>query len=459
MTLAIVIAECLLLAAGLILGRPFLGAATAAGVLFLVLAYRRPGLAWMLVWLACPFSIETLLPGGHAMYLPSEAMITLALLAWMIRAARERSIRIPRSRLDLSLATLAAVSLLSVMVSHHLELGVKALMVATGYVLFAFVYCLMTQGDAARSERWAPWVVGAGAFWGAYGTIRVGLEGVTLRTAYGAGRPFFTEHGAYAAYLAMILPLALLLALERRGRARWLYAASALLMALGIVLSLTRAAWVSLAIVIPLMAALWSWSQRSLKAIAYAGSLAAIVIVIIVGFGVGGEVGEHAGSITETGDVSNVERFNRWMAAIEMVRARPLLGVGFDCYAFAYPQYRRKVLITDLAYQHMGAHSEPMRLLAETGVTGFAAACWFVGAVLVLGLRVVLRSPEPQAKLLSLAILAGLGTYAIHAVFRTYFDLEKVVVPFWASIGVLAALGRRLDAPSPSLQAAGSLTS
>ncbi len=445
MIVGVLVAESALLAAGFILGHPFLGAAAAAALVYLILAYRRPGLAWMLVWLACPFSIETLIPGGHAMYLPSEALMALALLAWVTRALRERAIRIPRSSLDLPLAALAAVTLLSVVFSRHLMLGSKALMVAAGYVTFAYFYCFLTQRNAARAERWIPWVVGSGALWGLYGAGRVALEGISLANAYGAGRPFFSEHGAYAAYLAMILPLALLLAFERRGKARVLYGASALSMALGIVLSLTRAAWVSLAIVIPITAGLWSWRQRSLKALAYVAGMAAIVLVIVVGFGAGGQIERHAGSIAERENSSNLERLNRWMAAIEMVRDRPWLGVGLACYPFAYPEYRRKVVITDLAYQHMGPHSEPMRLLSETGVLGFLAACWFLGSILVMGLGVFLRSPDPRARLLSLALLAGLGTYAVHALFRTYLDLEKVAVPFWAALGLIAALGRQPD--------------
>ena len=49
---------------------------------------------------------------------------------------------------------------------------------------------------------------------------------------------------------------------------------------------------------------------------------------------------------------------------------------------------------------------------------------------------------------LALAALAALGTYAVHGLFRTYIDLEKVAVPFWASLGVLAALQRDVEPQS-----------
>ena len=41
-------------------------------------------------------------------------------------------------------------------------------------------------------------------------------------------------------------------------------------------------------------------------------------------------------------------------------------------------------------------------------------------------------------------MLAGLGTYAVHGVFNSYLGIDKITIPFWASLGVIAALGRDL---------------
>jgi putative inorganic carbon (HCO3(-)) transporter len=441
----LILAETLLLLAGLLLGQPLLGAAIAAAVVFLLLAYRHPNLAWILVWLAFPFSIEKVIPGGHALHVPTEPMMALALLAWTVRLL-ERPARLPGAALNAPLWTLAGVTLLSVVGSSFPELGVKGLIAATGYVLFAYVYCLSTCRDPGTVERSIPWIVGSAAVWGLYGSVRVLGEGLTLQSAYGLARPFFPEHGAYAAYLAMILPAALLFALERRGWERLLYAGASLAITLGIGLSLTRAAWVSLALVLPPLVALWSWWRRSLKSVALIATLSVIVAVVLAGFGAGARIESHSGSIAQTGDVSNLERFNRWMAAVEMVKDRPLLGVGYDAYPHVYSRYRRKLILTEMAYVHSGAHSEVFRLLAESGILGFLAAIWLLTAAGVLGLRTFFTSADPRAKLVALAVLGGLGTYAVHGLFRTYIDLEKVAIPFWASLGALAALGRRVPA-------------
>jgi O-antigen ligase len=435
----IILGEALLFLAGLLLDQPLLGFVIGGALVFLVLAYRHPNVAWIAVWLAFPFSIEVVVPGGHALHVPTEPMMMLALLAWLVRYL-ERPAPLPRGALNAPIAVLAGITLLSVLAGTLPGLGLKGMVAASGYVLFAYVYCLSTCRDASTIERSVPWIVGSGALWGLYGTVRVLREGLTLTNAYGAARPFFAEHGAYAAYLAMILPAAILFALERRGRARWLYALASLAMTLGLVLSLTRAAWLSLALVLPLLVMLWSWWRRSVRSVALVGALGLIAVAILAGFGTTSKIGSHSESITQTGDVSNLERFNRWMAAVEMAKDRPLLGVGYDAFPRVYTQYRRKLILTDMALVHSGAHSEIFRLLAESGVLGLLAGIWLVLASATVGVRLFLRVEDPRVRLITLAVLGGLGTYFVHGVFRTYIDLEKVAIPFWASLGVLAAL-------------------
>ena len=62
-------------------------------------------------------------------------------------------------------------------------------------------------------------------------------------------------------------------------------------------------------------------------------------------------------------------------------------------------------------------------------------------------MRTFRSSPDPGARLLSLAVLSGVATYALHGVFNSYLGYDKVTVPFWLGLGALAALGARSRAP------------
>jgi O-antigen ligase len=443
--LGLALAEALFLGVGFALDQPLLGAVAAGALAYALLAYRNPDLGWALVWLAFPFSVELRIPGGNAIYAPTEPMIVLALLVWALRVLAREPLRIPRSDLHAPLAVLALVALLSVALSRYPTLGLKAWIAGVGYAAFGYLYCFLRCDDASRTERWVPWIVGSGALWGIYGTVRVLLQGISLQHAYGAARPFFTEHGTYGAYLAMIFPLGLLYAFERRGWARILYALASLMIGLGLVFSFTRAAWLSLVVVVPVTAALWAWWRRSLTPFAVLAGFAALVVLLLAGIGAGDRIARHAGSIGEKENASNLERLNRWMAAAEMTKDRPWFGVGYGAYPAAYPQYRRKAIITELTYQYMGAHSEPLRLLSETGFVGLLASLWFLASAAILGLRLFLRSRDDRVRLLALALLAGFGTYAIHGIFNSYLGIDKITIPFWAGLGVLAALGREFD--------------
>lgn len=453
MSAGILVAEAFLLAVSLLLNRPFLGVGAAAALVYLALAYRHPDLAWGLVWLAFPFSIEARIPGGNALFIPTEPMIALSLLAWVLRTPVRAPLRVPPSSLHAPLVAIAMVALASAAASHYPLLGLKACIVAAAYVVFAYGYCFCRAGSARAARNWVPWVVGLGAFWGLYGSVRLLVEGVSLQHAYGAARPFFPEHGSYSAYLTMIFPLALLFAMDGKGRGRILYTLASIMIGLGIALSFTRAAWVSVVIVLPLTAVIWAWRHRSLKPFAWLAGFAAVVLVVVATIGAEGRLSQHVGSIAQSENVSTLERVNRWMAALEMAKDRPWLGVGYGAYPAAYSSHRRKVIITEMVYTYMGAHSEPFRILSETGVIGFLASIWFFAAAAVLGFRVFFRARDPKASMLALAVLAGLGTYAIHMIFNSYPGIDKVTLPFWASLGILSGLGRKQDSDKEVVKA------
>jgi len=434
-------AELGLLAFGILTGHLLAGVALAALGAYFLVAFRAPDVAWALVWIAVPFSIEVRLVGGSAISLPTEPMIAAALAAWGLRALLAGEFRLPRSSMNAPLAALAGIALISVACSAYPLVGIKAWIVAAAYAAFGYLYLLTRPCSPARRERWMRIVILSGALWGLYGSVRVFMLGVNPRLAYGIARPFFVEHGTFSAYLAMILPLALLLAIDRRGWARAAYALGALFIALGITLSFTRAAWVSLLIVLPVMAFIWARGRVTWRGVGIPVVLAMAIFAVIVAADAGRYLSRHAESVVDVANISNLERVNRWMAAWEMTKDRPWTGVGYGAYAPAYSQYRRKVIVTEVAYQFMGPHSEPLRLLSETGVFGLCASLWFLWAAARTGLRVFRASPDPNLRLLSLGVLSGLATYALHGVFNSYLGYDKVTVPFWFGLGVLGALG------------------
>lgn len=450
---AVLALEAAVVAAGFVLDQPFLAAAFAAGIAFFLLAFRFPDVAWALVWISVAPNVEFLFAGGTAVTLPTEPMVTLALLGWFARSLLEGRWEIRPSPIHAPLLAVASFTLLSVLWSVRPVATLKAWVMMAGYVAFGYLYWSQTRCDRVRRDRWLLLVAVTGAVWGLFGIARVlfpaaetgrDAQEIASTYSYGAFRPFFREHGTYAAYLSMLLPAALLVAMER-SRRRAVFVVCAVIIASGVLLSFARAGWLGTLLVIPATVLMWArWGQGMGRRLLVPGLVAASLAVIVAGVGLSRQVTRHAVTVVSAENVSNLERFNRWSAAITMARDRPLTGVGYGCYLDAYPAYKRRALGTDQSTIRMGTHSEPLKLLSELGVPGLLAALWLVFAVVNLGVACVRSLPDPAERLAALAALAGLGTYLVNGLFNSYLVEDKVTIPFWMAIGIIAALGRRL---------------
>ena len=72
-------------------------------------------------------------------------------------------------------------------------------------------------------------------------------------------------------------------------------------------------------------------------------------------------------------DASNLERINRWQAAIRMYEDHPVLGFGPGTYQFEYAPYQmsqEKTAISTNAGDRGNAHSEYIGPLSEEGLPG-----------------------------------------------------------------------------------------
>ena len=455
---AIVAGEIACVLAGSLFAGPFAGAAAALGFAYFLLAFRSPAWAWTLVWLVIPFDMERLLGGGVAVTVPTEPMILLALLAWGARWLVSSSWTLPPSRIHKPLALLGAWTLASAVWSVSPVSTLKAWIMMSGYVLFGYLFVVSSEGGAAGRERWLRVVAIMGAAWGAFGIAKVlffnaggqSLASIASTYSFGAYRPFFSEHGTYAAYVAMLLPPALVATLECTGARRLFYGASAGLVIVAIVLAFARAAWLSLIVVVPPTVILWALWRREAKRLVWPAVLIGAVLLSVVGLGVGRQITKHATTVSSAQNVSNLERLNRWRTAVLMTQSRPATGVGFGCFVVGYAAYRSKALPTDQTFVRMGVHSEPLKLLSENGIPGLLLALWLLGTVFAVGLRVFRKAPDPRDRAAALAVCAGLATYVVNGIFNAYLAETKVTVPFWAAIGVIGALERRIPRdPAP----------
>ena len=443
---AVVAAEAALLYVGLWSGSTLLGVALALGGLYLLVAYRWPDLAVALAFVAAPFSTQVALPGGSFLTVPTEPMIILSLGARLVRAAVGLPSGFGRRPLLLPLAGYVGAMLFSCFFSEHPLESYKGWILLLGYVSFGYAAFERYHRDGA--ERWARTLAALAAVVGGYGVIRAIVLGATSRAGYGIGRPFFAEHGTYSAYLAFFAPLLMLEALDRRGPARLVFGGAFLIAVAAIALSFTRAAWLSLVIVLPLTLVAWAIRNGSIRRLVAPAATLSILAAVVIGTGLGDRLTRHALTVVDTENVSNLERLNRWMAGLEMARSRPLTGVGYEGFGDSYRAYRRKLIVTDEAYVRMDVHSEPLRALSEGGLIGLTCGIWLVWAVGSAGVRTFRYATDPERGRLALGVSAGLGTYFVHGWLNAYPGSDRIGLAVWMGIGAIAALSEHRDRAS-----------
>ncbi|MFD0370389.1 O-antigen ligase family protein [Streptomyces sp. NPDC127114] len=190
----------------------------------------------------------------------------------------------------------------------------------------------------------------------------------------------------------------------RAGRARTAALVCAGLLFLPLVLSFSRGAWIATVLTCGIQLALSGLRRAGRVALA----AAALGVVLVGGFGIGGEmVKERVSSITQVTaapDQSVTDRYTMWAAAGRMWSGEPLTGVGLK----GFPAYRdsHASLALSSGSDTAGAgagfarqpllspHNMYLLVLSEQGLIGLLALAGGWVALLVAALRRLRLGPD-----------------------------------------------------------------
>ncbi|MDI3527027.1 MAG: hypothetical protein PWR03_1210 [Tenuifilum sp.] len=282
--------------------------------------------------------------------------------------------------------------------------------------------------------------------------------------AHGTCNPFFTDHTSYAATLALLIPVVISFAVvSKKGLLKWLNIALSLVLIVALVLSYTRAAWLSL-IVAGGVGIIW-WLKIRFR---YVVALA-VAFVVTLGYfqddimvwlnqnrtASSGDLRKHISSIANIRtDESNVERLNRWTSAIRMFEEKPVFGWGPGTYMFQYAPFQASYLKTRES-SNLGlkgnAHSEYLGLLADAGIPAVVAFILIIVIVFYDGFNLALRlKKKSQERTIVVGVLLGWVTYVSHGFLNNFLDMDKVAILFWGYAAYIYALKFRYRNSKPS---------
>lgn len=136
-------------------------------------------------------------------------------------------------------------------------------------------------------------------------------------------------------------------------------------------------------------------------------------------------------------DSSNNFRMNVWSSVIEMIRDRPILGIGPGNTAFnkIYPQYMKS------RFSALSAYSIFLEVAVETGFIGFCCFLWLLIVTFNQGIQQLRRlraSANPQGFWLVAAIAAMFGTLS-HGLVDTVWYRPEVSTLWWLMVAIIAS--------------------
>jgi len=266
--------------------------------------------------------------------------------------------------------------------------------------------------------------------------------------------PFYNDHTAYGAILAMFIPVfsGFAISTVKKPATRLVSLAVTCILTVALILSYSRAAWVSLGITTVIWLIILMKIKFKYLVVTF---LSLVGLFYLFQFEIidrleknkqdsSANFLEHIQSISNiSSDASNLERINRWQSAIRMFNERPVFGFGPGTYQFEYAPYQRskeKTTISTNAGDRGNAHSEYFGPLAESGLLGMLTFIGVVLFIIITALRVYKEAENKEIKLLSLVLLLGLFTYLLHGIMNNFLDSDKASIPFWGFVAAIVAM-------------------
>jgi len=237
---------------------------------------------------------------------------------------------------------------------------------------------------------------------------------------HGRAAGTFLQPNEFGGYLLFLIPLGIAQLWRPRWLA-WLGFFAAAVGAAGLALSVSRAAWLGLAIGLPLLLA------RIDRRVTIGYIIAAAAAILVGAFTIGNLAHDPS---------ENASRIAVWRGAARMAERFVFTGIGPAAFPKVYPSYKLPSALVDEVH----AHDLPLNVLVEDGIFGFAAFAWVVWSFVAAARRtdgaIPIRSRDRRL------LFAGLAAaFVASAVQNTIDDVTTfVLILWWPMMGLMLSL-------------------
>lgn len=411
--------------------------------LFYFSAQNLPMLLYLTV-LVFPFSFMTEVQGtGSQLQLPTEIFVFLLILSWLGRLIFFPMNKVEGTneirKINIWLITFLSILFLSILWSHYPIFTVKLLANNLWYITACYVFLRYEMRDEKDMRKIFAILFLSANVIVTYALLHAAQTGFSSSMVNRTFKPFFNEHGSYAAYLGIVFGISLGLSFGagKHNKLRLMAIETVVVTFLGIVFSYTRAAWLGVAGLALLFFIVKAKEILNPRAFILTSIIVAGLVVFVVDVGVVPKFERTAASMTDLEEnFSNLERINRWVAALNMIKAHPLTGVGYGTYPKEYQKYRDPRFATPISFIYAFPHNDYLEYFSEAGI--FALLSWllFLFYFYWTGVKNYFRMRNGFMRNALLGCMGGVFTYNVHAFLNDFLLFDKAAVPFWVCIGI-----------------------
>ncbi|MBY0482254.1 MAG: O-antigen ligase family protein [Chitinophagaceae bacterium] len=272
--------------------------------------------------------------------------------------------------------------------------------------------------------------------------------------------PFFRNHVNYSSMLVCLLGVGaavyFLTPSENKNK-KWILLAIVIGI-IGLLLSYSRGAWLAL-----LVGVLFAWViiKRQLKIvflllmlIVFSGTIWLVTDKHYIRFAPDHDhtvfhtnFSQHMAATVALKDVSNAERFYRWVAGFRMVADRPITGFGPNNFYGSYQHYTINLFKTWVSNnpEHSTVHNYFLLTLIEQGIPGLLLFCVLYFGMLFKVQYLYIRLQHRFYRVVVLTVGIVLAMMGIVNFMSDMVETDKIGSLFWLCLGLVFVLDEKLQ--------------
>jgi len=361
-----------------------------------------------------------------------EISFVVALVSWLAgKYLRREGVSVPRDWTMLFLCGFFALTVASVFVSAYPSQSLRGLLKAAKQILFFFIVIdtFRTKDDLKKLVSFAfavlavmildvLWQYGTG--WDLFRHFPHSFVDTNIRLTGPFG-----DHGFLGTYLAtwVLIALALLLIPSVTDFRRKVFLGATVLSSLFCLFhTQARGAWAAFAAGLVIL-----FLVQGKKKYIFLLGLAAIAGYFILPR----NMIVHPDA--EGKEQSAVERVVLWDRAVNVIRARPLLGTGINTYVKSYHEFDKA---KSWRVQNYYAHNSYLQIAAERGLPALACLLAFIACFFIRVLKVLRGDKDEEFKAFLRGWMAAVFCFLVFALVDTFYESLPMGMYFWFFFGI-----------------------